>query len=100
MTTTLLAITIGMTVGDLVRDHPELTRLLDALDIDYCCGGKRTIEEVCAEKGLDPKPFVTVLEAVAQSGGPSDRFDGRFGSGARRFGGNKSYGHGGPRRHD
>lgn len=33
------------------------------MHIDYCCGGKRTLEEACAKRGLDLKALVAELEA-------------------------------------
>jgi regulator of cell morphogenesis and NO signaling len=44
-------------------------RLFEAARIDYCCGGKKTLAEVCQEKGLDPQAFLATLDEGAS---PSD----------------------------
>lgn len=46
-------ITETMVVRDLVVKYPGLRELLDGLGIDYCCGGKHTLKEAAAEKGVD-----------------------------------------------
>jgi regulator of cell morphogenesis and NO signaling len=40
-------------VGSLVTERPSRSRVLDALDIDYCCGGSQTLREACKTGGLD-----------------------------------------------
>jgi len=42
-----------VTVGELVRERPARSRVFEALDIDYCCGGKLPLEQACKKKGLD-----------------------------------------------
>jgi regulator of cell morphogenesis and NO signaling len=48
------------TVGQLVAERPARARVFESLGIDYCCGGKRLLSEVCSEKGL-------ALEAVLRA---------------------------------
>ncbi len=50
------------TVGDVVAQAPTLSRVFEQAGIDYCCGGKKTVEEACREKGLDPQGFLGSLE--------------------------------------
>lgn len=63
------------TVGQLVARHPALTRFLEAARIDYCCGGKKTLAEVCREKQLDPQAFLATLEQAASNCAGEDVFD-------------------------
>ena len=51
------------TVGQMVVERPQRSRVFDRLHIDYCCGGKRTLEEACAKRGLDLKAVIAELEA-------------------------------------
>ncbi len=51
------------TVGQMVVERPQRSRVFDRLHIDYCCGGKRTLEEACAKRGLDLKAVLAELEA-------------------------------------
>lgn len=62
------------TVADLVTEKPGRSRFFENLGIDYCCGGKRPIGEVCAERGLDVRTLLDTLAAVEAAGeaGPSD----------------------------
>lgn len=41
------------TVGQIAAKDMKKAELLKRLGIDFCCGGKKTIEEACLEKGLD-----------------------------------------------
>jgi regulator of cell morphogenesis and NO signaling len=66
------AIRVQDTVGDVVARRPALSRVFEATGVDYCCGGKRTLEEVCREKGFDAPSFLAMLEqsAAASDGEP------------------------------
>jgi regulator of cell morphogenesis and NO signaling len=55
------------TVGQLVAQKPSRSRLFEKLGIDYCCGGKKTLADACAAKGLDPKTILAVLEVQDQT---------------------------------
>jgi regulator of cell morphogenesis and NO signaling len=61
-------ITIETTVGEIVRAVPARSRLFENLGIDYCCGGKKPLAEVCQAKGLDPVTVVAML--AAEEGAP------------------------------
>lgn len=49
-------------IGKIVTDLPAARRILERLRIDYCCGGNRALDEVCAERGLNLKKVVAELE--------------------------------------
>lgn len=55
------------TIGGIVATHPALARVFERLGIDYCCGGKRTLAQVCATKGLEPQTVVVILEAALEA---------------------------------
>jgi len=56
-------------VGHLVAERPELTRVLERLGIDYCCGGRKPLAQACQEKSLEVAEVVARLEdALAGSG--------------------------------
>src|SRR5688572_6375487 len=56
---------VNDTVGAIVRDHPALSRLFESAQVDYCCGGQRTLAAACAQRGIDPEVFLAQLEDVA-----------------------------------
>lgn len=57
-------ITTETTVGEIVRAVPVRSRIFENLGIDYCCGGKKPLAEVCLAKGLDPLTVIAMLSAM------------------------------------
>lgn len=53
------------TVGTIIRDHPALSRLFEQVQVDYCCGGQRTLAEACTKRGIDVQAFLAQLEDFA-----------------------------------
>jgi regulator of cell morphogenesis and NO signaling len=53
------------TLGELVTEHPDLSRFFDALGLDYCCGGGRTVEEACAAAGVDVEALERAVASTA-----------------------------------
>lgn len=63
------------TIGDMVARRPALSQAFERAGIDYCCGGKKTLEEACREKGIDPSAFLSTLEEAMQPGGKEAAVD-------------------------
>jgi regulator of cell morphogenesis and NO signaling len=42
------------TLGDIAVEHPSSTRVFLRHQLDFCCGGKRSLELACVQAGLDP----------------------------------------------
>lgn len=58
----------GLTVGQWVARYPQTARIFESRGIDYCCGGKRSLEEACARNGKDPAALRAELaEALEQT---------------------------------
>lgn len=57
------------TVGALVAERPARSRIFQQLGIDFCCGGKKPVEQACREKGLDPATVLAMLDLA--DAGPS-----------------------------
>src|SRR5689334_22658278 len=53
--------TINTTVRDLAASSIDAVRVFEKYSIDYCCGGKRPLDEVCREKGLDAQSVLREL---------------------------------------
>src|SRR5689334_12114059 len=51
-------------IGEIVRAFPARSRVFENLGIDYCCGGKKPLREVCQSRGLDPATVVAMLAAL------------------------------------
>jgi len=62
-----------MAVGEVAALSPGAVKVLDSHGIDYCCGGRRTLEDVCAEKGLSARQLMEEIDAGdAVAGSPED----------------------------
>lgn len=53
-----------ITLKDLVSAEPDAARVLHRHGIDFCCG-KRSLAEVCAERGVDSEAILRDLEQPA-----------------------------------
>jgi regulator of cell morphogenesis and NO signaling len=47
------AISTHDTVGHLVAERPSRSRIFERWGLDYCCGGKKPLDQACAEKSID-----------------------------------------------
>ena len=56
------------TVGEWVAERPARSRTLEQLGIDYCCGGKRSLDEACRTRGLDPEQVASSLRDSTAGG--------------------------------
>jgi regulator of cell morphogenesis and NO signaling len=62
----------SLTVGQLVAENPARARVFERVGIDYCCGGKKPLEEACRELGLDARTLAAILDTDSAPSG--DRF--------------------------
>jgi regulator of cell morphogenesis and NO signaling len=60
-------------VGQMVRERPGLASLFDRLGIDYCCGGRTSLAQACAEKGLDVDEVLLALPSSDLEDASADR---------------------------
>jgi regulator of cell morphogenesis and NO signaling len=52
------------TVRDIAATSLAAVRVFEKFGIDYCCGGKRPLADVCAEKGFDAQAVQSELDAA------------------------------------
>src|SRR6476619_6457746 len=64
-----MSIESRQTVAEVATSHPGTVRVFQRLGIDFCCGGKATLVDACAKKGLD---IDAVLENLRSSLEPVD----------------------------
>ena len=64
-----MKISEALTLGELVAERPERSKVFERLGLDYCCGGKRSLEDACREKGLDRASVMAELEACEKNEG-------------------------------
>ena len=53
---------LNTSIGSWVAAHPQSSRVFEALQLDYCCGGEKSLEQACWDRGLDPQQVVQQLE--------------------------------------
>ena len=53
-----------VTVKEIAATSLAAVKVFEKLGIDYCCGGKRPLVEVCREKGYDPDAVQRELDAA------------------------------------
>lgn len=51
------------TVGDIAAKDLRKAQVFRKYGIDFCCGGKKTLRQVCSEKGLDEVAIARELQA-------------------------------------
>jgi regulator of cell morphogenesis and NO signaling len=61
MSTLNSAFALEITVGQLVAERPSRARVFEKHSIDYCCGGKVSLERACARKKIDPAAILEEL---------------------------------------
>jgi regulator of cell morphogenesis and NO signaling len=63
------------TVGQWVARFPQSAKVFEARGIDYCCGGKLSLKDVCVQSGLDPAVLNSDLEDALKNPGPARTTD-------------------------
>jgi len=56
--------TSEQTLGALVIRHPEAAKFFHQHGLDFCCGGKQSLAQACAARGLDPEAVLLELETT------------------------------------
>lgn len=55
---------INSTVRDIALAAPATTRVFEKFHIDYCCGGRRSLDEACATAGVEMAAVIDSLDEV------------------------------------
>lgn len=74
-----MSISPTKTVRELAVEIPNATRVFEEFGIDYCCGGKRSLDEACNAAKL---PVDEVIKALSTGAQPSASGHGRLQSGS------------------
>lgn len=60
-------------IGDVVLEIPSAMRVFEGLNMDYCCGGHKSLEEASAQAGKKVEDVLLKLEVLQQTAtGPTD----------------------------
>lgn len=52
------------TLGAIVADDYRAAAVLERFGLDFCCGGRRTLEEACAQQAIEPTVVGAALESL------------------------------------
>lgn len=55
------------TIGQIVAKDFGTTEIFKRYGIDFCCGGRKTVQEICKEKGIDPEIIEKELHQPKQN---------------------------------
>lgn len=61
------------TVRDIALEAPGTTRVFEEFKIDYCCGGRKPLEEACTNAGADIAEVIRKLDSVLAADGSAAR---------------------------
>jgi len=62
-------------IGEIVAKNFHTAQIFENLGLDFCCGGKKTINDACLEKGLNPENVIIELEKVEENSSNAMHFD-------------------------
>ncbi|MEO7732558.1 MAG: iron-sulfur cluster repair di-iron protein [Kofleriaceae bacterium] len=62
-------------IGELAAAQPSATRVFLRHRLDFCCGGRRSLQEACERAGLNPVEIAAELEQESGRGDPSPRWE-------------------------
>lgn len=62
-------------IGEIVAHNFHAARVFEEHGLDFCCGGKKSIETACKEKGIDTEKLLAELDLLEVSGYSSAHFD-------------------------
>lgn len=57
-----MVLTKERTVGEIAAGRPSAVRVFERYQIDYCCGGRRSVEQACQEKGVSAEQVLADVE--------------------------------------
>jgi len=61
------------TVAQMVIERPSRARVFEELGIDYCCGGRKSLQQACEEKNLSVEEVTRRLLEAEQQAEPEER---------------------------
>jgi regulator of cell morphogenesis and NO signaling len=64
----MMEINPNTTVGEIIRHNFSTARIFEANNIDFCCGGNISLEEVAAKEGFDTGHLMVELNALIHKG--------------------------------
>lgn len=63
------------TIGEVVARNFHTAKVFEDFGLDFCCGGKKTIQDACNEKGINPSTILNSLAGIDITNGTTAHFD-------------------------
>ncbi len=60
----MMDLTIDTTLAEVVNAAPASARVLESFGLDYCCGGRRRLDDACRGLGVDPVAVLGALQTL------------------------------------
>lgn len=54
-------------IGEIVAEDYRTAKVFDKYGIDYCCGGKIPLSDICRDKGVSPEALLQEIDAVKKT---------------------------------
>jgi regulator of cell morphogenesis and NO signaling len=54
----------GFTLSEIVKDNFRTAAVFEKYSLDFCCNGKRSLNDACIEKGINPVHVVNEIESI------------------------------------
>ena len=51
-------------IGEIVSENFRTAQVFEKYGLDFCCGGKKTLEEACVSKKVNPEELIQVLSSI------------------------------------
>ncbi|MDX1638135.1 MAG: iron-sulfur cluster repair di-iron protein [Balneolaceae bacterium] len=62
------------TIGELVADDYRNAQIFKKFGLDFCCGGGKTLEEACRNKGIDIESLIRELNMLGEQTPSGDNY--------------------------
>ena len=59
------------TLAELAVTHPSAARVFYERGLDFCCGGRRALDDACRERGLDADDVLAAIESDEAKAAPA-----------------------------
>ena len=76
-----MQITENHKVAKVVRENLAAAEIFDSHNIDFCCGGNKSIQEACQEQGVNPANVISELHDKMETADPGTQFISRLNAG-------------------
>ncbi len=67
-----MTLNTNQTVREIAVENPETVRIFESFGIDYCCGGRQSLQDACFAASVPLQDVLQRLKATPQTAAPED----------------------------